>query len=328
MKSNHPYSEIPPHIEEALVKLMSLRDGDRGVVEVFRCGTRAVPYLRNLLSERDPSGIYEPRRRVVDALAGLGAYDVLLDYLEHPLEFSDPVAKAGEDAVINAAAEAVAACRSEAVFLVLTQLGRDRSLPGVIRALGQFGRIEALPLFIKALKEDGARIAAEVGIRKLGPRVVAQLLEAAKKNLPPNERESERSVRGRRSALRLISELGGLLPAKERCSLLELIEDPDIRVATAACGICLSAGRESEKQTACRRLISILSDADVLTRGEIEEQLVRHFRHARRLLLENMPQGDWPDESREGRLKRFLTRIIVRAIEQHGAVLCEADRAG
>ena len=57
-----------PKLTEAINRMMSLHDGDRGLLEVVACGKAVIDPLRFLLFKREPSGIYEPRRRVASAL--------------------------------------------------------------------------------------------------------------------------------------------------------------------------------------------------------------------------------------------------------------------
>lgn len=45
-------------LERALEKLISLHEGDRGVLEVVACAARAIPRLRTLLFRREPSGLF------------------------------------------------------------------------------------------------------------------------------------------------------------------------------------------------------------------------------------------------------------------------------
>ena len=59
-------------------------------------GLKAVPALRAFLFERDPSGIWQPRGWAVQALERIGAEDVLIEYLTHPLDVHTPVERFGE----------------------------------------------------------------------------------------------------------------------------------------------------------------------------------------------------------------------------------------
>jgi hypothetical protein len=103
-------------VQRAIDKLKSLHDGDRGVIEIAACGRRAIPALRALLFEREPSGLYRPRCQAVKALAALEAYDALIEYLNAPRETADPVERIGEDAVINAAARALTGLHEARIF--------------------------------------------------------------------------------------------------------------------------------------------------------------------------------------------------------------------
>jgi hypothetical protein len=62
----------------------------------------------------------------------------------------------GDDAVINAAAVAMAEVRDEQVFVLLRELGKWPSLTGGISAWGSFGRIESIRLLINAHERESA----------------------------------------------------------------------------------------------------------------------------------------------------------------------------
>ena len=155
-------------VKRAIEKLKSLHDGDRGFIETVACGRRAIPALRELLFEREPSGLFQARCLAAKALAELKAYDVLIEFLEDPRDVTDPVERVGEDAVINSAARAAAALREPRVFDLLIRLAETRPLPGVIGALKAFSQIEAIPYLIEALAEDESRPEAEAALRNLG----------------------------------------------------------------------------------------------------------------------------------------------------------------
>jgi HEAT repeat protein len=121
----------------------------------------AIPALRALLFQREPSGLYQPRCQAVKALAALEAYDVLIEYLNAPRAIADPVERVGEDAVINAAARALTGLHEARIFELLMSLSETRLLPGVIGALGRFGKVEAIPYLVEALtvQDQDAKIA-------------------------------------------------------------------------------------------------------------------------------------------------------------------------
>jgi hypothetical protein len=188
-------------LERAIEKLKSLHDGDLGVVETVACGARAIPALRTLLCEREPSGLFETRCRAVQALGALDARDVLMEYLAMPHEAPDPVEQLGDDAVLNAAARTVAKYGDEQVFQLLRHLAGRRLLPGVVGGLGEFMRPEAIPILVDALAEDECRPIAEAALKKFGQRAAPALTQATAASSP----ESPSRARQRESALGLLA---------------------------------------------------------------------------------------------------------------------------
>ena len=178
-------------VERAIAKLKSLQDGDTGVIDAIACGTQAVSALRQILFERERSGLYQTRCRAV------GASDVLIEFLEKDRVITDSVERVGEDAVINAAARALPNVHDPHVFALLLRLARHAHVTGVIRALGTSGRAEAIPALIAALEDDASRPTAETALRNFGRRTKGALLNAAIMQLPVPERESPSSVRRR-----------------------------------------------------------------------------------------------------------------------------------
>jgi hypothetical protein len=126
-----------PEIEHAINKLKSLHDGDLAITNVAAYGVCAVPALHELLFAREPSGLYQVRCRAVEALALMRAYDVLIEFLRAERAITDPVERVGEDAVINAAALAVANVRKQPVFELLLRLASRPSLTGRNRSSGR-----------------------------------------------------------------------------------------------------------------------------------------------------------------------------------------------
>lgn len=254
-------------IERAIAQMTSLREGEQGVVAAIACGPAAIPALRALLFRREPSGLYQPRRWAVEALAALGAYEVLRDYLSRRQEVTGPVERMGDEAVANAAARALAGLREEWVFQLLLALARRHPTAGVIDALATFDRTEAIPFLIDALAEDDCRPVAETGLKNLRAAAQPALLVTAITR-PTAGTESETSLRRRRSAMRLLTETT-LSP--EACSLVRhLLADPDPRVAVLACKLCLMHGPECWQPRAVARLANLLPLVDWITAREIE----------------------------------------------------------
>lgn len=248
----------------ALQRLTSLHDGERGLSEVVRLGTAAIPHLRRLLFDREPSGLFQPRCRAVDALAALGACDVLLDFLGMEREIADPVERMGEDAVMNAAARALTRCRDERVVPLLLSLACTRKLAGAIRALGALRCTAALPCMIEALADDLARPAAEAALRAFGSDARCALLAAALR-VPQSEPESESDRRRRCGALRVLLAIG--VPGEDLpdgCAGLIMHRDPE--TAALAARLCLRSPSAALRARAMQRVIDLRQADDWQTR--------------------------------------------------------------
>jgi hypothetical protein len=316
---------IPPvdeDVQRAIKRLASLHDGDMGVIDAVACGTRAIPALRAILFTREPSGLYETRRRAVEALSWLHADDVLIEFLHTRRHIVDPVEQTGEEAVNNAAARALVECTDIRVTPVLLHLTEGPPLAGVIEALGKRGCVEALPYFIKVLAEDFVRPAAEAALRSLGERARIALLKAATLRTPSDRPETLSSKRHRRSAFALYAELGS--PLKEEWSeVYGLISDGDPEIAAMACELSLATVNDFAKVVAVLRLIDLLSSADWSLGEKIEDCLVKHFDTAR-VFIEEVLRHDQATvnyDSPHARAMRGLRRVTTRALShtrRHG----------
>jgi hypothetical protein len=262
--------ERPPNeLEAAISHLTSLTDGDRGVLEVVRIGKPAVPRLRTLLFQRDPSGLFQPRCRVVEALAALDAHAVLAEFLQADRNIPDPVERAGEEAVINAAARAVQDRMDEALFHRLLWLAETRKLVGPIEVIGQTRRIDALCCLIAALRDDLARPVAEEALRSFGADAATALIEFISVSGEP---EYESGRRSRRAAMRLLSEIDPL-PATPQDWRDQRRADRDIDIALLGCQMALKQGNTTEREKAVQQLIQMRGGADWRTRRAIAELL-------------------------------------------------------
>jgi hypothetical protein len=306
-------AQQPHEVERAIAKLKSLQDGDVGVLDVIACGNQAIPALRRMLFERERSGLYQTRCRAVEALAGLEATDILIEFLGTERIITDPVERMGEDAVINAAARALPNVHDPNVFALLLRLAHYCHLTGVIGALGASGKAEAIPKLIAALEDDASRPTAEAALRALGRRTNGALLNAATMQLPMPERESPSSVRRRRSALGLLAEIG---IARETWAILRpLVDDSDAKIATLACEICLRCASMVERSKAVRRLIDLLVHDDWLRRDDSERLLLSHFAVTRSPIAAYLRERPPPNEDTVVRrqIETALRHIVARA---------------
>jgi hypothetical protein len=303
-------------LERAISKLLSLHDGDVGVLEVVACGLRALPVLRKLLFAREPSGLYQPRCHVIDAVAYLGGHDMLIEFLETPREIADPVEAAGEEAVINAAARALAHRRDERVFRLLLSLAQHRRLAGPIEVLAQMRRVEALPCIVGALGDDLARPAAADALRQYGSVAVPSLLRSICKPMAAVAGESETSRRRRRSALALVMELNASSQVTPDVRA-KLVREEDAILSVMACRVSLEFGTNEERRTSAERLVYWLARTSSILRKEIEECLVVNADVARPIVEGLLSATAWREDvhSPQGEALRTVARVAARVRE-------------
>jgi hypothetical protein len=297
-------------LQDALSQLMSLQEGDRGVVNVVACGRDAIAPLRTLLFRREPSGLYAPRCRVVEALAALGAREVLRDFVQADRDVADPVESTGEEAVLNAAVRALRGESDEAFFQRLLALACTRRLAGPIELLGAFRRPEAVACLVAALADDVARTAAEDAIRHYGGTAQAALAAGATERDVRDGAETESSRRRRRAALGLLQQIGGAaeLSRQQRDAW---VRDDDPQLALSGCRLALACGDPAERGAAVRRLLDLLPMVDWQLRREIGYCLEDHSRDARPLIRAMVPvrAPDAADFSRQAEAQRCLMRL-------------------
>jgi len=258
-------------IEHAVRRLKSLHEGDSGFLEVVDLGPDVVPALRRLLFEPEPSGLHQVRGRAAEALAALGAFDVLADFLVSRDPIADPVERLGEEVVIGAAAHAIARLREEWVYRLLRVLATHRCITGVLAGLGSFHRKDSIEIFIRALDEDEVRLTAEAILRVFGRAARSALIEAALDRGNADRSENESHLRKRRSALGLLLEIG--IPPKKWLVLRPLMEDSDRQIALLACRFCFEFGSAQDLARSARRLIDLRPGSDWLERELIDELL-------------------------------------------------------
>ena len=262
---------LQARIEHAVGRLKSLHDGDTGLLEVIKLGPDVVPALRRLLFAPEPSGLHQARHRATEALAALGAFDVLADFLRSRRPIVDPVERLGEEVVIGAAARAIARLREEWVYRLLSDLAAHWRVTGVLAGLGSFHRKDSIEIFVSALGEDELRLTAEAILRGFGRAVRPTLIAAALDRGDARNSESESHLRKRRSALGLLLEIG--IPTKKWRVLRPLLGDSDRQIALLACRICFELGSAQDLARSARRLVDLRSGADWLEQERIDDLL-------------------------------------------------------
>ena len=302
----------PDQIKAVMGQLRSLGAGETSVLDAITYGAAIVPALRDLLFTREPSGLYEVRRRAVDALAGLNAWDVLREYLkkEHPK--NDPIETAGDDAVVNAAARALGRLKDAKDIPLLRNLLKDRTRPGVIEALGGFLRVGDLLFFIDALADDYSGPAAMVVIEAFGVRARSVLLARVLHPICDQGREVRPSVYIRRSILHMLTEQRSALPKAFPYRVLVLDDDPQI--AYLAASLCLSRNG-IDKRLAARRLIALLRGASPAFAHDIQAVLRGHLDVAADLIAAELQKPD-PEPDVPIWRRRDLTRPTLEALRR------------
>jgi HEAT repeat protein len=303
-------------IARLVQRLTSPQEGERAVVQLTACGRSATGALKRFLLEGKPSSDYQPRRRAVEALAGIGAKETLIEFLKLQKDIPDPAVRLSEELVENAAAKALAIWRTHDVVQALLEYALPHPRPGLVEALAEFDQVEAIPYFITSLEDDACRLAAEQALRRIGGRSAVALLAAA---LTFAEEESSASLKRRIRALDLLSEIG---PPPAFWPLLRpLMDDSHADVVIAACNLAGRIGRFEDKRAATLRLLAILRFADWFAQGNIENTLVRLYADGIEVLEQEIHRrSSQPPEEREGdRVLRTLLRVRHRVNEPHPA---------
>jgi hypothetical protein len=260
-----------PAITDMIEELNSLHDGERALVRIIAAGPAAIPFLKEFLLFGRPSGVYQPRRWAVEALAALGAKEALMEYLAAEREISDPVVRLGEEAVENAAARALAGWGTDEVFDLLTRLASHRLAPGFIDALGTFRRAESIPIFDRALEDDLAREPAEKAFRELGKRAADALSLSARTLLPSARDERPSSLLRRTSAVGLLLDVGAR--ASDWPELEPLLQETDPHLVLRVAQLAVRIAPRPSQIAAGRAVLRILPDATWDVRMEAAEML-------------------------------------------------------
>jgi len=260
-----------PGAADLVAQLESLVDGPLAALRLVACGDAAVEVLREYLLAGRITSLYQSRCWAVEALAALGARDVLLAYLKQERPVSDPVLRLSEDAVESAAARALVAWPSDEVFSVLLERARARLLPGLVEALGAFQRVEAVPVLVRALEDDVCRRAAEDALRTAAPGAVPVLIRAALSPQPEAGDESPSSLLRRRSATTLLA--GGHVDAGEWPRLRPLVLETDRALVVAAARLAARLAPPHDRRLAASRLTEIAGDAGWPLSADIEDVL-------------------------------------------------------
>jgi hypothetical protein len=258
-------------VRDLVARLDSLVEGPAAALRLVACGEEAIEPLREYLLTGRITSLFQPRCWAVEALAALGARDVLLEFLRQERPVSDPVERLSEDAVEGAAARALAEWPSDEVFSALLERARVRLLPGLVEALGAFRRVEALPVLIRALEDDLCRRPAEDALRATGRDAVPALIRTSLSPWPEAGDESPSSLQRRRSATALLGE--GQVDSAEWPRLRSLLLETDRALVVNAARLAAKTAPRHDRRLAASRLINA-ADTGWPVSVEIEDVLV------------------------------------------------------
>jgi HEAT repeat protein len=267
-------------------QLSSLKEGAQAVGALITCGQPTIEPLRQFLLEGKPSAIFQPRQWAVEALVGLQAKDVLLEYLEQKRDIADPDVRLGEEAVESTAARHLSKWPSEEVYQVLLEIAQERCLQGALDALSEFRRPESIPYIVMALEDDFCRPTAEEALRKIGALARLELIHAVLTPSPRKDTETPSSLRRRGSAAGLLAEIG--ISADEWPKLRQLLSETDAAILVAVSRMAAKVAGTKDKVSAIHRLIEVLETADWYLREEIAKILIDLFDIARPFVEENI----------------------------------------
>ena len=268
-------SDIPPgdpEVRRLLACLQSLVDGESAIEELAACGPKAIPPLREFLLSGRIASVPQPRMWAVEALALLGARDVLVEYLQAPNRGVDPQLQFAEDAVKNTAGRRLRAWRDNETLEVLIEFSKKRNLPGVIETIAEFERPEAIPSLDRALEDDMCRIAAEDGLRRLGQAARRALVLSAVTPLPNADEETPSSLSRRRSALRLLTFIG--VDQQSWAELRQLLAERDPELVARLAQIASSITNPGDRVSVALGLVAALGHLPWFVWKDAEEALV------------------------------------------------------
>jgi hypothetical protein len=260
-------ASIDGRIRSLMAQLDTLLEGADAAARLVACGRAAIPALRDFLIEGRPRGVYQPRLWAAQALAGLGAENVLIEYLRRPIASEDAVARFGEQTVRSAAAKALAEVPTPEARSVLYDVASNERLPGALEALALSDPVRATPILIDALGDDFARDAAAAALQRIGDPVRTWLIDVA---CDVGERP-QATMRRRLAALDLLRDF-----ACDRDDWRRLERVLDDREPQLVCAVSLlGVERSSHPEHIARRLLEVLPHVGWEWLGTVEDIIVR-----------------------------------------------------
>lgn len=127
---------------------------------------------------------------------------------------------------------------------------------------------------------------------------MSALIQAAIAPFPNREAENPSSLLKRRSAVGLLADIG--VPEDKWSLLRPLLDEGDERILVSMFRIAGGIAGADDRESACRRLMEVLQDADWFLKGEIEDALVERFDAVRTVIEEELVRrsqaSEWTQE--------------------------------
>lgn len=257
-------------INQSVARLQSLHESDRAVLELIAGGERNLPGLRDFLLNGRLTSVFQPRLNAVNAIAGIGGKDILIEYLKSPLRTGDPVIRLGEEAVRSSAVRELSRWPAEEVADAIMDSIRKHLTPGACDAAGRLRLISAAPYLVDALADDICRLPAMDALRSMFPEVKPLLIETALRFAQLRFPDSPTLLRRAQAALRILSEVE--LSEADAVSLSPLVAANDSEIAVCVSRILITRIQDHRQEIASV-LVRNLGRAPWFLRDEIRELL-------------------------------------------------------
>lgn len=308
-------SAISEEAERLVAALNSLLEGEGVVTALVALGPAAIAPLRRFLLEGRPSTVYQPRRWAVQALGGLGARDVLIEYLTSRPP-ADPQLRFAEEVVQNAAVREFLRWPDSATEDFLLELSKKRMLSGLVEVFGKLRMVEAIPYLDGALQDDVCRLPAEEALIEIGEPAREAIILSATTCLPDRDTETPSSLRRRQSALRALSSIG--IRQVNWPNLRGLLQEEDPEIVLRCCALAVNGGILDDREAVVARLIAISGKAPWFLQEEVVECLLAWFDAARPAIEAEVGRRMMAAEIDRVRDQclRLLLRVLRRAEEE------------
>ena len=305
--------EVDDEAERLVAALDNLMEGESVVTALVDLGARAIGPLRRFLFEGRPSTVYQPRRWAVQALGGLGAREVLVEYLTSLPPAADPQLRFAEEPVQNAAIREFLRWPSAETTAFLLGLSKSKMRAGLVEVFGKLRLVEAIPYLDRALQDDICRLSAEEALIAIGEPAREALILSATTTLPAGDLESPSSLRRRQSALRVLGEIG--IRREDWPVLRPMLREEDPEIVVRICALAVKAGILDDREAVIAHLLAVSETAPWFLQEDIVECLRAWFEGARPAIeaeIEHRMKAPETDRVRDQCL-RLLLRVKRRA---------------